>query len=42
MFSSWYMWYLTKDGINHYAINSLLYLRLLREKYVKMYKEFNS
>ena len=32
--SSLYSWYLTKDGINHYAINSLLYLRMLREKYV--------
>ena len=21
---SWYNWYLTKDGIGHYAINSLL------------------
>ena len=40
--SSWYTWYLTKDGIGHYAINSVLYLRMLREKYVKMYKEFNS
>ena len=25
--SSWYTWYLTKDWVNHYAINSLLYLR---------------
>ena len=23
--SSWYTWYLTKDGIGHYAINTLLY-----------------
>ena len=38
--SSWYNWYLTKDGVNHYAINSLLYLRMLREKYIKMYEEF--
>ena len=37
---SWYNWYLTKDGIGHYAINSLLYLRTLRQKYVKMYDEF--
>ena len=37
---SWYYWYLTKDGIGHYAINSLLYLRTLIEKYVKMYEEF--
>ena len=26
---SWYNWYLSKDGISHYAINSLLYLRTL-------------
>ena len=36
---SWYNWYLTKDGIGHYAINSILYLTVLREKYVKMYEE---
>ena len=40
--SSWFAWYLTKDGINHYAIYSLLYLRTLRGKYFQMYKEFNS
>ena len=39
---SWYAWYLSKDGIGHYAINSLLYLRSLREKYIKMYEEFIS
>ena len=37
--NSLYNWYLTKDGIGHCAINSLLYLRTLREKYVKMYEE---
>ena len=37
---SWYNWYLTKDGVGHYAINSLLYLRMLIEKYVQMYEEF--
>ena len=40
--SSWFNWYLTKDGVYHYAINSLLYLRMIREKYVKMYEEFIS
>ena len=35
-----YTWYLNKQGIQPYAINSLLYLRMVREKYVKMYKEF--
>ena len=34
-----FTYYLTKVGVNHYAINSLLYLRI-REKYVKMYIEF--
>ena len=32
--------YVTKDGVNHYAINTLLYLRTLRKKYVKMCEEF--
>ena len=35
-----FTWYLTKEGVNHYAINTLLFLRILREKYVKMYEEF--
>ena len=35
-----FTWHLTKDGVQHYAINSLLYLRTLREKYVKVYEEF--
>ena len=39
---SWYNWCLSKDGIGHYAINSLLYLRTLTEKYIKMYEEFIS
>ena len=33
-------WYLTKEGVNHYAINSLLYLTILKEKYIKMYEQF--
>ena len=28
------------QGIQHYSINSLLYLRIVKEKYVLMYKEF--
>ena len=36
----WYSWCLTKDGTGDYAINSLLYFRTVREKYVKMYKMF--
>ena len=35
--ASLFTWYLTKGGVNHYT---LLYLRILREKYVKMYEEF--
>ena len=38
----WYHWYLSKHGISHYAINSLLYLTTMREKYVKMYESFIS
>ena len=34
----WYHWYLSKDKVGRYAINSLLYLTTLREKYVKMYE----
>ena len=36
----WYHWYLTSRGINHYAINSVLFLTTVIEKYVKMYKRF--
>ena len=35
----WYHWYLTR-GINQYAINSILFLTTVREKYVKMYERF--
>ena len=35
-----YAWYVNKQGIQCYAINSLLYLRMVREKYIKMYDEF--
>ena len=30
-----YMWYVNKQGIQHYAINSLLYLRMVRGKMSK-------
>ena len=39
-FSTAFTWYVNRQGVQHYAINSLLYLRTLREKYVKMYEEF--
>ena len=32
--------YLSQDWVGHYDINSLLYFRTLREKYVKMYEKF--
>ena len=38
-----YTWYINTDsttGIQHYAINSLLYLRTIKEKHIQMYKEF--
>ena len=36
----WYHWYLSSKGVNHYAMNSLLFLTTSREKYVKMYERF--
>ena len=32
--------YLNLEGVNHFAINSLLFLTTVREKCVKMYKRF--
>ena len=29
-------------GIQHYAINSMLYLRTIKDKYIEMYNEFIS
>ena len=39
-FSSAFTWYVNQKEVLHYAINTLLNLRTLREKYVKMYEEF--
>ena len=36
----WFQWYLSQDGVGHNVINSLLYLRTLREKYVNIYENF--
>ena len=36
----WYHWYLSAKGVSHYAINSLLFLTIAREKYVRMYDRF--
>ena len=35
--NNWYQWYLFKDGVGHYALNYLLYITMMREKYVRMY-----
>ena len=35
-----FTWYLTKNGVHHYDINTLLYLRTLQEKYVMMHEEY--
>ena len=35
--NQWLELYLNQEGIGHYAINSILFLTLIREKYVKMY-----
>ena len=32
--------YLHQEGVHHYAINSILFLTMIREKYVKMYERF--
>ena len=37
---SCYSWYMCNDGIGYFAFNSFLYLKTLREKYIKMYEEF--
>ena len=37
---NWYRYYLSSTGVQHYAINSLLFLTTVREKYVKMYERF--
>ena len=37
--NNWYQWYLSKDGFDHYAITSLLYIAMMTEKYVRMYEK---
>ena len=37
---NWYNYYSSSTGLQHYAINSLLFLTTVREKYVKMCKRF--
>ena len=38
----WYHWYLSEKGVGRYALNSLLFLTISREKYVKMCERFIS
>ena len=41
--TSAYQWYINSHGnrdVQHFAINSLLYLRTIKDKYVQMYNEF--
>ena len=35
-----YVWYINTPITQHYAIDSLLYLRTIRHNYIQMYKEF--
>ena len=36
-----YQLYLNEEGAHNFAINSVLFLTTMREKYVKMYERFN-
>ena len=38
--NQWFELYLHQDDIGHYAINSILFLTMIREKYVRMYERF--
>ena len=38
--NEWYDMYSFSQGANYYAIHSLLYLRAIQEKYIKMYERF--
>ena len=38
--NNWYKYYSSSTGLQHFAINSLLFLTTVREKYVKMYERF--
>ena len=36
--SKWYQWYLTKERVQHYAMNSLVYIAMMGEKCVRSMK----
>ena len=38
--NQWFELYLHQYGVSHYAINSVLFLTTIREKYVKMFERF--
>ena len=38
--NKWFEMYSSSQGTNYYAIHSLLYLRTIQEKYIKMYERF--
>ena len=38
--NNWFGMYSASQGANYYAIHSLLYLRTIQEKYIKMYERF--
>ena len=38
--NQWLELYLHQEGIGHYAVNSILFLTSMREKYMKMYERF--
>ena len=38
--NQWLVLYLHQEGLHHYAINSIHFLTMIREKYVKMYERF--
>ena len=35
-----YQLYLNEEGMHHFAINSVLFLTTVREKYIKVYERF--
>ena len=38
--NKWFEMYSSSQGANYYEIHSLLYLRTIQEKYIKMYERF--
>ena len=41
-FNNCYQWYLTKERVEHYAINSILYIATMKEKCVRIHEKFIS